>query len=335
MKAILPVAGEAKRLRPHSYTVAKVLMNVGGKPIVAHIIDELKRIGIKDIILIIGHKGDQVKDWARETYPELNFYFTVQTERKGLAHAILMGEPFMKEDEPLLIVFGDTIFEGDIGTAIKTKLDGALGVKMVNDPRRFGVIETNKENIITKLVEKPDILKPMPALVGLNYINNTKLMFKCIKELIANDIRTKGEYQITDAFQLMVDQGAKLEPFLMDGWYDCGTRETLLETNRHLLETRCNYFKPREGCIIIPPVFIHDEAILECSIVGPFVTIDKGSTIKQSIIRNSIINASAEISSESITDSLIGDNAKIKGKLKVVNIGDSSELNLSNEQIGF
>ncbi len=335
MKAILPVAGEAKRLRPHSFTIAKALMNVGGKPIVAHILDELKRIGIRDIIMIIGYKGDQIKEWATETYPDMKFYFPVQTERKGLAHAILMGEPFMGENEPLLIVLGDTIFEGDIGSALKTEADGALGVKRVDDPRRFGVIETDEKGKIVKLIEKPSFLKPMMALVGLNYIKNTKLMFKCIKELIANDIKTKGEYQITDAFQLMVDEGATLVPFEMQGWYDCGTRETLLATNKHLLETSSNYYKERENCIIIPPVFINDEAEIENSIIGPYVTIDKRAAIKNSIIRNSIINQGAKIDSEALQDSLVGDNAKVKGSLKVINIGDSSELSFDGGEIDF
>lgn len=335
MKALLPVAGEAKRLRPHSYTIAKALMNVGGKPIVAHILDEIKRLGIKDIIMIIGYKGDQIKEWAKETYPELNFYFTVQTERKGLAHAILMGEPFLEKDEPLLIVFGDTIFEGNIAGALKTPFDGALGVKVVDDPRRFGVIETDETDKILKLIEKPSILKPMPALVGLNFIRNTKLMFQCIKELIANEIMTKGEYQITDAFQLMVDHGAHLVPFVLDGWFDCGTRETLLSTNKHLLNTTCNYYKERKDCIVIPPVFINDEAVIEHSIIGPYVTIDRKASIKNSIIKNSIINEGAKIKSEALNASLVGDNSKISGRLKVVNIGDSSELSFDGEQIDF
>lgn len=335
MKALLPVAGEAKRLRPHSYTIAKALMNVGGKPILAHILDEIKSLGIKDIIMIIGYKGEQIKEWAKETYPDLNFSFSVQTERKGLAHAILMGEPFMEENEPLLIVFGDTIFEGNIGAALKTQFDGALGVKVVDDPRRFGVIETDETDKIIKLIEKPSILKPMPALGGVNFIRNTSLMFKCIKELIANDITTKGEYQITDAFQLMVDKGAHLVPFTLEGWYDCGTREALLSTNKHLLKTTRNYYKEREGCIIIPPVFINDEAVIEHSIIGPYVTVDKKASIKNSIIKNSIINEGAKIKSEALSESLVGDNSKVIGRLKEVNIGDSSELSFDGEQIDF
>ncbi|RLE43483.1 nucleotidyl transferase [Candidatus Woesearchaeota archaeon] len=326
MKAILPVAGVGTRLKPHTYTIAKVLINVAGKPILGHILDKIRDMGINEAVLIIGYLGDQIKDYVTKNYPDMKFYFAEQPERKGLGHAILLAEPFVN-NEPALIIYGDTIFIGEFKSALKTPYDGAIGVKMVDDPRRWGVIEMNGE-FAARLVEKPDYIRPMPAIVGVNVIRNTKLMFECLNELIEKDIRTKGEYQLTDAFQLMVDKGARLTTFPVEGWYDCGKPETLLETNRFLLDKHGGHSKKRDGVVIIPPVYIHDSAKIYHSIIGPHVTIDKDAVIVNSIIHNSIINSSAEIRNEILKDSLIGDFARVEGHFKVLNVGDSSEVNI-------
>ncbi len=324
MKAILPVAGVGSRLKPHTHTIAKALLNVAGKPILQHIMDELVSLGVDEAVLIIGYLGDQIKDWAEKTYPNLKLHFPEQTVRKGLAHAIAMAEPYIGE-EPCLIIFGDTIFDGNIKGAIETDFDGALGCKMVDDPRRFGVVEMDGDTV-TKLVEKPDYLREMPAMVGLNVIKKSKLMFDCIRELIEKGIKTKGEYQLTDALQLMVDHGAKLTMFPIDGWYDCGKPETLLETNKYLLNKTGSHHKEGKEVVIIPPVFIHEKAKVVNSVVGPFVTIDADAVIVSSVIKNSIIGIGAEINNQILKDSLVGDMAKVKGIFRILNVGDSSEL---------
>lgn len=326
MKAILPVAGVGTRLKPHTITVAKCLINVAGKPIIAHILEEIKSQGIKEAVLVVGYLGEQIKGYVTKAFPDFKFHFVEQTERKGLGHAIMLAEPFVKS-EPCLIIYGDTIFIGDFSSAISTPYDGAIGVKLVDDPRRFGVVEMNG-SFAAKLVEKPDYVRPMPAIVGVNVIKNSKLLFECLHELIQKDIRTKGEYQLTDAFQLMVEKGARLVTFPVEGWFDCGKPETLLETNRFLLNRSGGYTKPREGCVIIPPVFIHDTAKVHHSILGPHVTIDKEAVVANSIIKNSIINSFAEIRNEAISDSLVGDYAKVEGNFKRLNVGDSSEVNI-------
>jgi glucose-1-phosphate thymidylyltransferase len=324
MKAILPVAGVGTRLKPHTHTIAKALINVGGKPIIAHILEEIQALGIKEAVLIIGYLGNQIKDYVVQAFPGMNFSFVEQKERKGLGHAILLAEPFIGA-EPCLIIYGDTIFIGDFSGAMKDLSDGTIGVKTVDDPRRFGVVELDGKHI-TKLVEKPDFVKPMPAIVGVNFIRDSKLMFSCINELIEKGIKTKGEYQITDAFQLMVDKGARLSIFEIEGWYDCGKPETLLETNRFLLEKSGGEFRPREDCIIIPPVYIHDTAKLTSAIIGPHVTIDADSIIANSVIKNSLIAKGADIRNEILNESLIGDYAKVMGHVHTLNVGDSSEV---------
>ena len=324
MKAILPVAGVGTRLKPHTHTVAKCLMNVAGRPILQHILDELREYGIKEAVLIIGYLGDQIKEWALKTYPDMTFHFPVQEERKGLGHAILLAERFIK-DEPSLIIFGDTIFEGDIKEALKTKLDGTLGCKMVDDPRRWGVVEMEGD-LVVKLVEKPDYIKTMPAMVGLNVVNNSRMMFDAIRELIEKDIKTRGEYRLTDAFQIMVDKGAKLGMFKVNGWFDCGKPETLFATNKYILNKRGGHFKERKNVVIIPPVWIDDSVKITDSVIGPYVTVDKNSVIKDAIIKNSIVASDAKISYQVLTNSLVGDFAEVRGHFSVLNVGDSSQV---------
>jgi glucose-1-phosphate thymidylyltransferase len=331
MKAIMPVAGEGTRLRPHTHAWTKHLMNVAGKPMIQHIIDELRSIGVDEMVFIVGYRGNQIEKWVTETYPEMNFHFAEQKERKGLGHAIYMGKEFSETDEEILIVLGDTLFEGDLSGVINTENDGAIVVKNVEDPRRWGVIETDENKIITKLVEKPDYIKPMPAMVGIYYFKSTDKLYGAIETLIEKDIKTRGEYQITDAIQIMVDEGAKLSTYYLEGWYDCGTKDDVLSTNKYLLGKACNYFKGRNNCVVIEPVHIHDEAVVENCIIGPNTTIDKNAKVTNSIIENSIINADAEVTNTNLKDSIIGSSAIVKGSKRVINLGDHSEFEEKND----
>ncbi len=324
MKAILPVAGVGSRLKPHTYTIAKALINVGGRPIIAHILEEIKRLGINEAVLIIGYLGEQIKEYVVKAFPDMKFDFVEQKQRLGLGHAILLAEPFVGA-EPCLIIYGDTIFIGDFSAAMHETTDGTIGVKQVDDPRRFGVVEL-EGSFISRLIEKPNYVKPMQAIVGVNFIRNSALMFESIKELIEKQIMTKGEYQLTDAFQLMIDKGSKLNTFPMKGWYDCGKPETLLETNRFLLKRSQGHFRSREDCVIIPPVYIHDSAKLSHSIIGPYATIDENTIIANSVIKNSLVGKGADIRNEVLAQSLIGDYARVSGRMRVLNVGDSSEV---------
>lgn len=324
MKAIIPVAGKGTRLRPHTHTVPKALVYVGGKPILGHIIDEVAKLGVTEIVLIIGYMSHKVKKYVEEEYPDLNFVFAHQEKTLGLGHAIMQAEPFFEKGEPALIIYGDTIFVGDLSGGKDVKGDACIGVKMVDDPRRFGIVEKDGE-MITKLVEKPDYVKTMPAIVGVNFINNTKLMFKCLNDLVEKDIKTKDEYQLTDAFQLMVKAGAKMTTFKLEGWYDCGNPKTLLDTNKYLLNKKSRIVKT-ENCVILPPVYLEDGCKIKDSIIGPYVTIGKNSVIKSSIIKNSIINEGAKVINGRLEESLIGMNATVENTLEKLNVGDNSDV---------
>jgi glucose-1-phosphate thymidylyltransferase len=328
MRAIIPVAGVGSRLRPHTYTHPKVLLNVAGKPIIAHIMDKIVDEGIKKATIIVGYLGDRIRNYLESNYTiELDFIY--QEERRGLGHAIYMAKDTFKND-PLFIILGDTIFDVELKEALKRK-ESSLGVKTVEDPRRFGVAVTEND-FVTKLVEKPQDPVSNLALVGLYLIRNPNLLTDCLAELIRKDIRTKGEFQLTDALQIMIERGEKMTTFPVEGWFDCGKPETLLSTNRHLLDKSSRESDGiRDGNVIIPPVFIAESASIRHSIIGPYATIADNTVIRYSVIRNSIIGTSARVEQALLDRSIIGNEAFVKGNYKRINLGDSSEIDFSND----
>lgn len=323
MRAIIPVAGIGTRLRPHTYTLPKVLLNVAGKPILGHILDELEEQGVEEITVIVGYMSELVEEFVNTHY-NFKTTFVLQEERKGLGHSIWMARDTYSGDEPVLIILGDTIFEFDLKDATKHGTS-SLGVKEVEDPRRFGVVET-EDGFITKLVEKPEHPKSNLAIVGLYYIHNSGLLKDSLNELVEKDIKTRGEYQLTDALQLMIDKGEKFTTFGVDGWYDCGKSETMLDTNRYLLDRKSRSHDIPET-IIIPPVYIGSGVEIERSVIGPYATIAQGAKVKNSIIRNSIVGDDATVTNSLLENSIIGNEAILRGHFSQFNVGNSSEIN--------
>lgn len=324
MHAIIPVAGVGSRLRPHTYTLPKVLLNVAGKPILGHILDRLTADGITSATIVVGYMGNLVERYVKDHYRDLKVNFVTQEELLGLGHSIWVARENIPTDgKPLFIILGDTIFDVDL-TGVFASKTSALGVKVVDDPRRFGVAELSS-GYISKLVEKPDIPKSNLAVVGLYFIKNPVLLKDCLEEIVDGDKRTKGEYQLTDALQMMIDRGEKFSTFTVDGWFDCGKPETLLSTNRHLLQRNS---LPREiaGSVIIPPVYIAPNAQITNSIIGPYATIGDKASVSDSVIRNSIIGDDSQVSGVLLDNSIVGNNADVKGGFKRINAGDSSEI---------
>lgn len=322
MRAIIPVAGIGSRLKPHTYSTPKVLLNVGGKPIIAHILDKLLDEGINKATFVIGYLGDRIKEYIQSEYPPMKADFIEQEEMEGLGHAIYTAIPTFDDDE-IFIILGDTIFDVDLKKVFKLK-HTSLGVKEVEDPRRFGVAVT-ENGFVKKLVEKPQQPVSNLALVGLYYMANSETLIKALNELVKKDIRTRGELQLTDALQIMIDNGEKVTTFPVEGWYDCGKPETLLSTNKFLLDQK-DTSREFDNVVINKPVFIADDVKIENSVIGPYATLDKGCSIKDSIIRNSIIGSNAGVSKALLDNSIIGNNSIIKGTFKRLNSGDSSEI---------
>lgn len=322
MRAVIPVAGVGTRLRPHTYSLPKVLLNVAGKPILGHILTALQDQGVKKATIITGYMGKLVEEYVTEKF-DMDFQFVTQEKRLGLGHAIWLAMKDV-EDEPLMIILGDTIFDADLSNAVNLGVS-ALGVKEVDDPRRFGVVVADENNIITKLIEKPEEPISNLALVGIYYVLNQALLKESLDELIEKEIKTKSEFQLTDALQIMIEKGEKFKPFKIEGWFDCGKPETLLSTNRFLLEKQ---HKPKEckNSIIIPPVYIGENATVEKSVIGPNATIADGAFVTHSIIRDSIISDGASVSTSLLDQSIVGNNAVLEGHYTTMNIGSSSEI---------
>ncbi len=331
MKIILPVAGKGTRLRPHTYTRAKSLVTVAGKTVLEHILDNLLELNYeKEFIFITDENGEQIKNFVKEKYPDLKTHFTVQKERLGPAHAVWLAKDFINEEDDILIVFNDTMFITDLNRIIEEtkELDGLIFSKEVDDPRRFGV-NVVKDGIIVDMVEKPDKFVSNLAQVGLYYIKNGKKLMDAIEYTIKKNIKTKGEFYLPSAFLYMIKNGAKFGAPKIDYWLDCGTKEALLNTNRFLLKKHDNSSEiSSKNSLIIPPNFIDPSAIIENSIIGPFVSIGKGVKIKNSIIKSSIINNFAEIDTINISNSIIGENAFVKGNEKSINIGDDCVIKI-------
>ncbi len=325
VSAIIPVAGVGSRLRPHTHTVPKALINVAGKPILAHILDDLMAIGVRRLVLVIGHMGDRIEGFVRAHYGQLDLVFVEQPERLGLGHAVHLAES-AAAGGPVLIDLGDTILQADF-SRLKVGGSSLLGVREVDDPRRYGIVEL-KDGRVVKLTEKPEHPTSNLAIVGFYFIQDSALLFECLRENISKDVRTKGEYQLTDALQRMIERGAVMEPLPIDAWFDCGSPETLLQANRELLD-RQTQGTSIPGSVVRPPVSIAPDAVIENSIVGPHVTVAAGASLKSCSVKNSIINENARVEDILLDASVIGENALVRGNFKRLNVGDSSEVELS------
>jgi glucose-1-phosphate thymidylyltransferase len=321
--AIIPAAGIGTRLRPHTYTLPKALLYVAGKPIISHILDDVVPLKPSTIVLIVGYKGELIEEYIRRHYPDLPVEFVFQQERRGIGHAVDLTREVADRGEPLLIVLGDTIIKTNLGRVVAQK-SSVLGVKEVDDPRRFGVCEV-KDGRITRLVEKPRDPPSNLALVGLYYLQDGAGLFKAVREIIDRNITTNNEYQITDALQLMIEGGGEFRTFAIDEWFDCGKPEAMLETNRKLLKNAPDA-PPIEGSIIIPPVSISPGAEIVNSIIGPYVSVAERAVIHSSIVRDSVLAEGATVTEAMLESSLVGANAVIRGGFKKLDVGDSSEI---------
>ncbi len=302
MKAIIPAAGVGTRLKPHTNHRPKVMVPIAGKPILEHITESLFKAGFDKISVIVGYKKEAVIDYFDKKYPK-KFEFPVQEEMKGLGHAILYGLEDI--DEPALIILGDTIIDLDMDK-LKDSKHNVIGVVKVADPSRFGIVETDENGIITDMVEKPEFPKSDLAIAGAYYVQSQKTLKYAIEQLIKNDVKTRNEYQLTDALALMMKSGESFKALPINKWYDCGTVETLLSTSSYLLSRGSVNKGECINCKIIDPVYIAKGAKLYDSTIGPNVAIGSDVNISNSKISNSMINDGAEVKNSCLIESIIG-----------------------------
>jgi glucose-1-phosphate thymidylyltransferase len=329
MKAIIPVAGAGTKLRPHTYTQPKALIPMAGKTVLSIIVDQLKDAGINEFIFIVGYLGEKIQDYVNAHYPDIQAHFVRQSNREGIGHALRLTRSVVNGDE-VFIVLGDTICEYDVEKVLQSP-HSMIGVKKVDDPREFGVVEMNSEGVVTHVVEKPQIPKSNMALVGVYKIRESELMYECLENNIRQGLRTHGEYSISDALDCMLRKGVHIVPFKVESWFDCGKKETLLESNAKLLKkfgdkVICN--ECYENTVLIQPVSIGSNCAIKNSIIGPNVTIGENTTVDSSIIRQSIIGAYANLFDIVLDASLIGSDTSIRGESRTLNIGDNTNIDL-------
>ncbi len=324
MKLVIPLAGYGTRMRPHTYVRPKPLINVAGKPVLAHILDRFQGFDIEEAIFIVGYMGDQIANYVDTHYTFPVTRYVEQTELKGQAHALWLARDYLSG--PLFIIFVDTIADGDLSVVKSTDADGIVFVKEVDDPRRFGIAMTDEQGRVVRFVEKPDTTEHRLALIGLYWLREGRQLVEAIDELLAKDIRTKGEYYLADALQLMIDNGAVFRPQEVDVWKDCGTIEATLDTNQYLLahgaanDDKVTY--PRG--LIIPPSYIGENVTIEQAVVGPHATILDGAVIRNAIVRDAIVGQGTVIEAALIEHSIIGPKAHVRGTFQRLNIADTS-----------
>ncbi|MBE0503256.1 MAG: NTP transferase domain-containing protein [Desulfuromonadales bacterium] len=329
MKVILPVAGKGTRLRPHTHTKAKSLVHVAGKTVLEHIIGRLAHLQVEEFIFITDEHGGQIAEQMKKSFPQLTCRYVVQKERLGPAHAVLLAAPYLVPGDDLLIVFNDTIFVADLSCIpeLARECDGLIYSHHVEDYQRFGV-NVVKDGIIVDMVEKPETPISRLAQVGLYYLRDGVRFMNYIQASVDAGDTVKGEYYLPAVFMRMIHDGLTFCAPEIDAWLDCGKPETLLETNRYLLNGRHHCHGQAVNSVLIAPVHIAAGAIVRNSILGPNVSIAAGSVISESIIRDSIINLDSEVTGMLLNASILGDSVRISSTSRKMNIGDHSIIEM-------
>ncbi|MCB9362504.1 NTP transferase domain-containing protein [Candidatus Woesearchaeota archaeon] len=328
MKIILPVAGKGTRLRPHTFSKPKSLVKVAGNTVLYHIVDSLRKVEGAEFVFIVDKDNKvYIEEYIRRKFDMAAQYF-IQEERLGPAHAVWLAKPAINEGDDMLIVFNDTIAITDYAklTGLSEGYDGLLYVHQTETPERFGIVELTDNEVIKQIVEKPKEFIGDLAVVGAYYFKDAMRFMNACDQMIVNNEMEKGEYYMNFAIHKLIAEGAKLKSHPVEKWLDCGKPETLLETNRELLELHHGQAIENDASLIIPPVCIPDSATVKNCLIGPYVSIGENAFIEGCKIENSIIDDNAHIEGINLKESIIGQNAIVKGSARKLNIGDNSEV---------
>ena len=332
MKIIVPMAGRGSRLRPHTLTVPKPLVPVGGKPIVHRLVQDIAKTStekIEEIAFVIGDFGKEVETELIKVAEQLGAKGSIYYQDKalGTAHAVLCAADSLSG--PVVVAFAVTLFKADF--TLDADADGILWVSQIDDPSAFGVVKLNDEGIITDFVEKPETFVSDLAMIGIYYFKDGGKLKYELQYLIDNGIIKGGEYQLPDALKNLTKKGAKFKPGKVTEWLDCGNKKVTVHTNQRVLE----FDKDKDlisadlvmkNSVVVPPCFIGEHVVIENAVVGPHVSLGRGTTVKNSVVTNSIVQKNAMITNSILQDSMIGNNAKILSHGKVISIGDYTTI---------
>lgn len=333
MKIIIPMAGMGKRMRPHTLTVPKPLIPVAGKPIVQRLVEDIAIVcnePLEEIAFIIGPGfGKEVEKMLVGVAEKLGAKGSIwyQEEALGTAHAIMCAAPVL--DGKVVVAFADTLFKADF--KLDASQEGIIWVQKIDDPRAFGVVKVNAENVITDFVEKPQEFVSDLAIIGIYYFRDGLNLRHELQYLLDNNIRDKGEFQLTNALENMKNKGVKFAPGKVTEWLDCGNKDATVYTNQRVLEFK----KEDKGLVadsvvsenskIVPPCFIGKNVVIRNSTVGPHVSLGDNSVVENSVITNSIVRDGARISGTKVKNSMIGIAAEISASG-----GEALELSISD-----
>lgn len=328
MKIIIPMAGYGTRLRPHTWSKPKPLVTVAGKPVLGHVLDMFASLpSIDEVIFIVGYLGAQVQEYVARAYPGLNARYVEQTEMLGQSHAVWLARQGLSG--PMLLVFVDTLIDADLSGLGAEQAEAVAWVKAVPDPRRFGVAELGPDGLVQRLVEKPQDLANNLAVVGMYYLRQSERLVSAIEAQMAEKRVLHGEFFLADALTLLLQQGLKMRVQPVEVWHDCGKPDSLLDTNRYLLEhgrDNSAVAARRPGVVVVPPVYIDPSAVVDEAVIGPHVSIGAGCEVRRSLLKDSIIDNGSQILDTALAASLIGREARVIGRYRSLNVGDSSEI---------
>lgn len=330
MKIIVPMAGMGKRMRPHTLTTPKPLLPIAGKSIVQRLVEDIANActeKVDEIVFIVGHFGKETEDHLKKIASDLGAIGSIyyQEEALGTAHAILCAKETLTGK--VVIAFADTLFKADF--KIDDSQDGIIWVQKIEDPKAFGVVKINDKNVITDFVEKPEQFVSDLAIIGIYYIKDGANLRKELQYLIDNNIKDKGEYQLTSALENMKNKGIKFSPGKVIEWLDCGNKDSTVFTNQRILEFNkgenlISKTHTSVNSVIIEPCYIGENVKLINSIVGPHVSIGNNSVIEDSVIKNSIVQTHAKISFANIHNSMFGNYVDFKSSNSELSMGDYS-----------
>lgn len=335
LKIVIPMAGWGTRMRPHTWSKPKPLVGVAGRTALDYLMDMFKSVpdpGNTEYVFIVGpYLGEtQIPPFIAEHYPDIRAHYVVQGEMKGQSHALYLARGYLTG--PMIMCFSDTLIEPDFSFLEREKSDGVAWVKAIPDPRRFGVAEVNKDGWVTRLIEKPQTLENNLAVVGCYYFKSAENLIGAIEEQMRRDVQLKNEFFLVDAINIMLEGRALMRVEKIDTWLDTGTIEATLETNRYLLQREQNKLKvkDRKGVKVIEPAFIHETAEIEASTIGPYASIGADCRIAGSRIEDSIVEAGCEIEAAALRSSIVGREAKVRGRggkqVFTLNIGEDSSV---------
>lgn len=334
MKVIIPAAGTGTRLFPQTHTKPKPMVYIAGKPIIGHILDRMIDLEPEEIILVVGYRKEQVISYVDEHYGDVfNIQYVDQTERLGLGHSIYLTRDLIGDSE-IMIALGDMIFKSGYRDFYELHSSnghcaGSIGVREVDEPQKYGIVELEPDSpCIKNLEEKPEHPASNLGIAGVYFVQDTPMLFTVLEWMLENNINTRGEYQLTDALQEMIRRGGRFKTFTVSSWYDCGHADSLLATNRVLLDEREDMEHVHEivDSVIIHPVAIGENVRIVNSVVGPHASIASDTVVENSIISDSVIGSRTRISKVNLQSSIVGDDTNLVGKHNSLNIGDSSSI---------